>query len=151
MAVSQGSGIPKKPRKQVDIRDQHDGILDKPQRDPMDRYGRVLNYPGLSYYHEKIANGLRADLSDLDVDIDALSDPEVRRILGGWAEGELDDGWNARAADKLATARQIALSGDVSGDAMFDGSKDIVIGTAVECLTTTEIDDLMAQSMAIGG
>lgn len=92
-----------------------------------------------------------ARVAGADVDVSTLSDPEVRRILGGWEEGELDDGWNARAANKLATARQIALSGDVSGDAMFDGSEDVVIGTAVECLTTTEIDDLMAQSMAIGG
>ncbi len=92
-----------------------------------------------------------ARLDALDVDLDSLTDSEVARILGGWAAGELDGNWNARAADKLAIARLIALTGDVAGDAYFDGSQDIQIGTAVDCLSTLEIDALMESAMAIGG
>ena len=57
----------------------------------------------------------------------------------------------ADSARKLETPRQIALAGDVDGDAMFDGSENITIGTSVDCLTTTEIDAIMQTAMAIGG
>lgn len=57
----------------------------------------------------------------------------------------------ARKADQLTTPRQISLDGDVLGDTLFDGTEDVVIGTAVVSLTTMEIDELMTQSMAIGG
>ena len=118
-------------------------------KQPPDRTHRVLNYPGLQYFYEKIKAGLVG--GEIDIDVDSLTDSEVARLLGGWADGELDENWNARAADKLAIARLIALTGDVAGDAYFDGSQDIQIGTVVDTLSTTEIDALMASSMAIGG
>ena len=39
---------------------------------------------------------------------------------------------NARTATTLATARNIALSGDIVGNANFDGSGDITISTAIQ-------------------
>jgi parallel beta-helix repeat protein len=41
------------------------------------------------------------------------------------------NGGNADTADKLATARTITLSGDVSGSASFDGSSNITINATV--------------------
>lgn len=58
---------------------------------------------------------------------------------------------HAETAERLATPRKIAVAGDVIGDSYFDGSEDVVIGTAVECLSTIEIDDLIASAMSIGG
>ena len=147
MAEDQGNGIPKKSTRNADIRDQKDGILKGAP--PDDRIDRVLNYPGLKYFYEKIRTGLVS--GEIDIDVDSLSDSEVARILGGWASGELDDSWNARAANKLAVARLIALTGDVAGGAYFDGSQDIQIGTVVDCMSTLEIDALMESAMAIGG
>lgn len=44
---------------------------------------------------------------------------------------------NSATADKLKTARNIKLQGAVSGNANFDGSKDIVIETQEEFQETT--------------
>ncbi len=50
----------------------------------------------------------------------------------------------AEKADKLATARNIALTGDVSGSADFDGSDNINISvTLTNAYTKTEVDTLM--------
>ena len=43
---------------------------------------------------------------------------------------------NASTASKLATARNIALTGSVKGSANFDGSRNISIATTVNCGTT---------------
>lgn len=141
MALSEKSLALLKRRNQGD-----GGIFPKVEPDKTDR---VLNYPGLQYFYDKIKIGLVN--GEIDLDVDSLTDAEVVRILGGWAAGELDGNWNARAADKLAIARLIALTGDVAGDAYFDGSQDIQIGTTVDCLSTLEIDALMESAMAIGG
>lgn len=57
----------------------------------------------------------------------------------------------AETAERLKTPRKIEVAGDVVGDSLFDGSEDIIIGTAVECMTTLEIDALMESAMALGG
>ena len=151
MAVSQGSGVPKASKNEVDIRNQHDGILDKPQTgsmpiDPNDRKDRVLNYPGLAYFYDKIKNGLKADIGDID--FDALTDPEVRRILAGWGIDDIDDeGWATQAgvAEKLKTARQIGISspsGVVTGHVNFDGSEDVVIEVTHNWMGNQDIQNL---------
>ena len=54
-----------------------------------------------------------------------LSNATISNILTGSLLG------NASTATKLATARNIALTGDVSGSASFDGSGNISIQTIV--------------------
>ncbi|MCI6378709.1 MAG: hypothetical protein MR842_13290 [Clostridiales bacterium] len=49
----------------------------------------------------------------------------------------------AGSADRLATARQIALFGDVAGGAAFDGSRDVSIRTAVAVLTNEELEAML--------
>lgn len=46
-------------------------------------------------------------------------------------DGKLSTSGTAAAATKLATARTITLSGDVTGSASFDGTKNITISTTV--------------------
>lgn len=67
-------------------------------------------------------------------------------ITGSWTftstiTGNL--GGNASTASKLQTARAIALSGDVSGSATFDGSADATITTTIgaSAITTTKVAD----------
>lgn len=55
----------------------------------------------------------------------------------------------AVTATKLATARQIALSGDATGNAMFDGSANISISTTVRNrihIGTTEPDNSLGEN-----
>lgn len=49
----------------------------------------------------------------------------------------------AKAAERLLTPRQIAVSGDAVGSAAFDGSADISIATAVERLTNEELEAML--------
>lgn len=53
---------------------------------------------------------------------------------------KLDADASAVSADKLTTARNISLSGDVTSQAIsFDGSRDLVIVTKIDCATEDEI------------
>lgn len=58
---------------------------------------------------------------------------------------------HAETAERLETPRKIAVAGDVIGDTYFDGSEDVIIGTAVECLSTMEMDALIESAMMLGG
>lgn len=49
----------------------------------------------------------------------------------------------AETAKKLSTARQIALTGEASGQALFDGSEDVSIYTHVERITNTELEEML--------
>lgn len=48
----------------------------------------------------------------------------------------------ADSADRLTFARNISLSGDVSGDADFDGTDDITIDSSVSAISNTELEAL---------
>ena len=52
-------------------------------------------------------------------------------VLNGGQIEQLQDGDSVPAADKLATARTISLSGDAAGSASFDGSGNVSIATTV--------------------
>lgn len=47
-------------------------------------------------------------------------------------------------ATRLQTPREIALAGDASGGALFDGSADIEIVTVVEKITNTELEEMLS-------
>lgn len=51
----------------------------------------------------------------------------------------------AETARKLATAREIALNGDASGSAQFDGSKNIEIPVTINTITDEEIDEIVGE------
>ena len=51
---------------------------------------------------------------------------------------------NASSATKLATARTIALGGDLSGSASFNGTANVTISATVTAMTTAQIDALFA-------
>ena len=51
---------------------------------------------------------------------------------------------NAGTATKLATARTITLSGDVTGSTSFDGSGNVTLSATVSAITMAEIDALFA-------
>ena len=112
------------------------GIFPKPEPD---RTNRVLNYPGLEYLWEKLkTEGLGTG--------NTLTDTEVARILGGWDEDELDENWNAKAADKLSTPRTIAIaspSGSVTGSVSFDGTEDVTIEVEHAYMTNEEIQAML--------
>ncbi len=55
----------------------------------------------------------------------------------------LDTTGNAATATKLATARTIALSGDATGSATFDGSGDATIAAEVSKIGGTAISDFI--------
>ena len=77
---------------------------------------------------------------------ETLSDEEVRRILGGWEEGEMDESWNVRAADRLSHPRQIGIaspSGAVTGHASFDGTEDVTISVSHNFMTNEEIQAML--------
>lgn len=52
---------------------------------------------------------------------------------------------NAGTATKLAAARTITLSGDVSGSIIFDGSKNVTITTTVNAISTEDINTICSQ------
>ena len=52
-------------------------------------------------------------------------------VLNGGQIEQLQDGDSVPAADKLAAARTISLSGDAAGSASFDGSGNVSIATTV--------------------
>lgn len=45
-------------------------------------------------------------------------------------------------ADKLANARTIRLTGDISGEVDFDGSEDVELETSVKDITSQELEEL---------
>lgn len=49
----------------------------------------------------------------------------------------------ADSALKLATPREISLSGNVQGSAYFDGSKDIKIPTVISTLSNEELEEML--------
>lgn len=50
---------------------------------------------------------------------------------------------HALMADRLTTARNIRLTNEVLGQALFDGSEDIEIYTAVERITNSEMEEML--------
>lgn len=50
---------------------------------------------------------------------------------------------HALMADRLTTARNIRLTNEVLGQALFDGSDDIEIYTAVERITNSEMEEML--------
>lgn len=50
---------------------------------------------------------------------------------------------HAITADRLTTARNIRLTNEVLGQALFDGSDDIEIYTAVERITNSEMEEML--------
>ena len=50
---------------------------------------------------------------------------------------------HALMADRLTTARNIRLTNEVLGQALFDGSEDIEIFTAVERITNSEMEEML--------
>lgn len=50
---------------------------------------------------------------------------------------------HALMADKLTFARNIKLTNEVLGQALFDGSDDIEIYTAVERITNAEMEEML--------
>ena len=65
-----------------------------------------------------------ADIRDINDNMDKLDESIGNLISGGGSGG-------GETADRLTTPRQIALDGDVTGEAEFDGSQDITIRTKV--------------------
>lgn len=55
----------------------------------------------------------------------------------------ISDAAGVGVADKLSTARQIALTGEARGQALFDGSEDVEIYTHVESITNTELEEIL--------
>ena len=50
---------------------------------------------------------------------------------------------HALMADRLTTARNIRLTNEISGQALFDGSDDIEIYTAVDRITNSEMEEML--------
>ena len=65
------------------------------------------------------------------------------RIAELEGRGEEEEGAEAETAKKLSTARQIALTGEASGQTLFDGSEDVSIYTHVERITNSELEELV--------
>lgn len=80
-----------------------------------------------------IVNGKAKFLSDVQSN-GTITAPTFAGALNG----------NASSATKLATARNIALGGDLSGSASFDGTANVTISATVTAMTTAQIDALFA-------
>lgn len=50
---------------------------------------------------------------------------------------------HALMADKLTTGRNIRLTNEVLGQALFDGGEDIEIFTAVDRITNSEMEEML--------
>lgn len=50
---------------------------------------------------------------------------------------------HAETAERLATARQIAITGEAAGEGIFDGSEDIAIYTVIDRLTNSELEAIL--------
>lgn len=57
---------------------------------------------------------------------------------------------NSATASKLATARKIALSGDITGSTSFDGSGDATINTTIQNAKATQMVDSSSAALNIG-
>ena len=74
---------------------------------------------------------------DTETGIVSVNDNSHNHIIGNISglqtvlDGKLDISGNAVSASKINTARNISLSGDVSGNILFDGSADVNITTVV--------------------
>ena len=74
---------------------------------------RVLNYPGLTY------------------------------LIGRLDQRYIRDGNGVYSAGKLTTARTISISGEASGEGLFDGSTDVDIYTSVKRISNTELEEML--------
>ena len=74
---------------------------------------RVLNYPGLTY------------------------------LIGRLDQRYLRDGNGVYSARKLTNARTISITGEASGEGVFDGSTDVDIYTSVKRISNTELEEML--------
>ena len=91
---------------------------------------------------EKIHEEDEALKAEIDEKLDAPPEngqPGLALML----DSEGNPQWADAVAESLKTPREIRLSGNVSGAAMFDGSHDVEIYSAVSTLTNEELEEML--------
>ncbi len=95
-----------------------------------------------AFYPETTAERVRYGEGSVEEALAGITDEEIDAILAA-AAGSAPEGGDpagaAAIAQRLATPRQIGVSGDAVGAAMFDGSEDVDIRTVVEALTNEDL------------
>ena len=112
------------------------------------RYGMQFDTQIMEYKHE-YRNGVETVtvvLGDRPLDYVQSS---IVKSSGGGARASGGGGSTASSAneavtaEKLKTARTIELTGEATGETLFDGSADAAIYVAIERLTNTELEALL--------
>lgn len=80
--------------------------------------------------------GLSKENVEAAIGYEAAKASDVAEIKAQFADGKVNA---AEAADKLTTARNIALTGDVTGTASFDGSADVEITATLGGIDASKI------------
>lgn len=78
-----------------------------------------------------IASTSKAGLVKPSTNVDVNSSTGEMLVIGG-------------TADKLKTARKIALSGDVTGEATFNGTADVTITASIPSVPASKIDGILS-------
>lgn len=74
---------------------------------------------------------VRSSALDKDNNLSDLTNANTARTNLGLNNASVTLGANIATADKLKTSRKISLSGDLTGDVMFDGSTDVTLSAQV--------------------
>lgn len=87
------------------------------------------------------------------ISVQDIQGPKEAQVLNGhtpvkgfdyMTEEDLDEiAERVPAPEKLRTARTIELTGEAAGQALFDGSEDVQIYTAIAVLTNEEIEQML--------
>lgn len=112
------------------------------------RYGMQFDTQIMEYKHE-YRNGVETVtvvLGDRPLDYVQSS---IVKSSGGGARASGGGGSTASSAneavtaEKLKTARKIAITGEAKGETQFDGSADAEIYVAISCLTNAELEEIL--------
>lgn len=82
-----------------------------------------------------------ANKTVVDATLSATStNPVQNKAVNDALSGKLSTGGNAASATKLATARNIVLSGDVTGSASFDGTANAALAATLTEMTASDVN-----------
>ena len=112
------------------------------------RYGMQFDTQIMEYKHE-YRNGVETVTVVLgDRPLDYVQSSIVKSGSGGSAAAigggsSASSANEAVTAEKLKTARKIAITGEAKGETQFDGSADAEIYVAISCLTNAELEEIL--------